>query len=146
MHPKHLQADPNPLLLLFSVMPDSPVPIFEQIIAQITFAVAAGDVEPGNAIPSVRDLAEHLLVHPNTVAKAYQLLAERGIVTARRGRGMEVTQGAPALCREQRRQIVQTRIRQALREAVASQLPAEEIRRLVREELERANGRGGEKA
>ena len=127
--------------MLFSTMPDSPVPIFEQIIAQITFAVAAGDVEPGNAIPSVRELAEQLLVHPNTVAKAYKHLAEKGVVTARPGRGMEVTPQAPALCREQRRQIVQTRIRQALREAVTSQLPAEEIRRLVHEELGRADGR-----
>ena len=126
--------------MLFAVSADSPVPLFEQIVAHVTFAVAAGAYEPGNRIPSVRELAQQLLVHPNTVAKAFQLLEERGVVTARRGLGMEVTAAAPALCQQQRRQIVQTRIRQALREAVASQLPAAEVRRLVEEELRHADG------
>src|SRR5438105_4040172 len=115
--------------MLFAVAPESPVPVFEQIIAQVVFAVAAGDYAPGDLVPSVRKLAELLLVHPNTVAKAYLLLEERGVLAARRGCGMEVTAGAPAVCRQDRRQIIQARVREALREAVASQLPGDEIRR-----------------
>jgi GntR family transcriptional regulator len=138
--------------MLFTVSTDSPVPLFEQIVAHVTFAVAAGAYEPGSRIPSVRDLAQQLLVHPNTVAKAFQLLEERGVVMPRRGLGMEVTADGPDLCRSQRRRIIRSRIRQALRDAVASQLPADEVRRLVEEELRhashasRANGRySGEK-
>jgi hypothetical protein len=53
---------------------------------------------------------------------------------------MEVTPEAPVLCRRARQETVRTRIREALREAVSSALPAEDIRRLVEEELERVNG------
>jgi GntR family transcriptional regulator len=92
-------------------------------------------------IPSVRQLAPLVLVHPNTVAKAYQELERRGVVATRRGKGMEVTAEAPAVCRAERQNIVRGRIREALREAVSSALPAAEIRRLVEEELARANGK-----
>ena len=124
--------------LLLHIQPDSPVPIYEQIVAQVTFAIASGTLEPGTLIPSVRDLAGRLLVHPNTVARAFQELERRGVVTAKRGRGMEVTPDGPAASQTQRRDIVRRRIREALREAVSSALTAEEIRALVEEELARA--------
>jgi hypothetical protein len=53
---------------------------------------------------------------------------------------MEVTPRAPSSCRSQRHDIVRGRIRDALREAVASALPADDIRKLVEEELTRVNG------
>jgi GntR family transcriptional regulator len=126
--------------LLLRIHPDTPVPIYEQIVAQLTFAIASGGLEPGSLIPSVRDLASRLVVHPNTVARAFQELERQGIIIARRGRGMEVTSEAPGLCRTLRQQIVRGRIRDALREAAASALPAEEVRRLVDEEFSRVNG------
>ena len=81
--------------LLLHIQPDSPVPIYEQIVTQVTFTIASGALEPGAMIPSVRDLAGRLLVHPNTVARAFQELERRGAVAAKRGRGMEVTAEAP---------------------------------------------------
>src|SRR5947209_19090417 len=117
--------------MIFQIRPDSPIPIYEQIVTQVTFGIASGGLEPGTLIPSVRELAETLLVHPNTVARAFQELEREGIVTARRGVGMEVSAGAAATCRTKRRELVQGRSRQALREASASGLTAEEIRRLV---------------
>jgi GntR family transcriptional regulator len=126
--------------MILDLQPDSPVPIYEQIVAGITFAVASGALEPGTMIPSVRELAQRLLVHPNTVARAVRDLEREGIVSTKRGRGMEVTPEAPAACRAQRRDIIRGRIRIALREAAASALPADEIRTLVDEELHRANG------
>jgi GntR family transcriptional regulator len=126
--------------LLLRIHPDSPVPIYEQIVAQLTFSIASGGLETGSLIPSVRDLASRLVVHPNTVARAFQELERQGIIIARRGRGMEVTPDAPGLCRALRQQIVRGRIRDALREAVASALPAQDVRRLVDEELSKANG------
>src|SRR5262249_18576747 len=107
---------------------------------QIMFGIASDSVEIGAMIPSVREMAQRLLVHPNTVARAFQELERRGVVTAKRGRGMEVTPEAPALCRAQRQEIVRNRIREALREAASSALAPEEIRKLVDEELARVNG------
>jgi GntR family transcriptional regulator len=126
--------------MLFDVRENSPVPIYEQIVSQVIFGVASGAVAAGELIPSVRDLAERLTVHPNTVARAFQELEREGVLAAKRGRGMEVTADAPALCRERRRAIVQGRIRDALREAVSSLMDPEAIRKLVEEELHRANG------
>ena len=134
--------------MLFDLQPDSSVPIYEQIVAQITFAIASGAYEAGTLIPSVREVAGDLVINPNTVARAFQELERRGVVAARRGRGMEITPNAPELCRRQRQEIVRGRIREALREAASSALTAEEIRKLVDEELAHVNGqrRSREKA
>ncbi len=115
----------------FDIHPDSAIPIFEQIVAQVIFHVASGGLEVGELIPSVRDLGMRLTVHPNTVAKAFQELERLGVVTARRGRGMEVTPDAPKICQARRRDIVGKRIREALREAVSSGLTGAEIRQIV---------------
>jgi len=119
----------------------APRPIYEQIVAQVIYGVAGGAVEVGALIPSVRELAETLLVHPNTVARAVQELEREGVVTARRGKGMEVTPGAPAACRAKRRSLLQHKIRAALREAVASGLAPEEIQQLVEGALAETNGK-----
>jgi GntR family transcriptional regulator len=126
--------------MLISIQPDGGVPIYEQIVAQVIYGVAAGTLEVGTFIPSVRELAEQLLVHPNTVARAYQELERAGVVTARRGRGMEVTEDGPAACRAKRKELVRSRIQEALREAAASVLSPDEIRRIVEEELAAVNG------
>ena len=128
--------------MAFQVQPDSPVPIYEQIATQIVFGVAAGDPPPGELIPSVRDLAQRLLVNPNTVARAYQDLERLGILETKRGRGMEVTAKAPDLCDVRRREIIRARLRETLRQAASGGLTAEDIHELVEEEWTRLNGRG----
>ncbi len=76
---------------------DNPVPIFQQIVDRLTSAVAAGVYKPGELIPSVRQQALHLLVNPNTVQRAYEHLEREGILVSRRGSGMAIADGAPAL-------------------------------------------------
>ncbi len=120
----------------------SSTPLYEQIVAQVIFAIASEGLKPGDLIPSVRELAQRILVHPNTVARSFQELERRGVVAARRGVGMEVTAEAPRICRDQRQEIVRAQIRDALHAAVASALPADAIRRLVEEELNHVNGQG----
>jgi len=118
----------------------SPAPIYEQIIDRVTFAIAAGDIEPGTILLGVRELSKQLVIAPNTVAKAYEKLEELGVLTARRGVGMEVTAEAPARCREKRQQVIREHLRRAMHEAFSSGLPVGEIRQLIQEELHRANG------
>ena len=126
--------------MLFHLQFDSPIPPYEQIVAQVIFAIASGALEVGSLLPSIRELGPQIQVHPNTVAKAYQELERLGAIVARRGKGMEVTPEAPALCRARRSEIIRQRLRLALHEAVTSALPAEEIRDLVEQELVLANG------
>jgi GntR family transcriptional regulator len=126
--------------MIFNIQRDSPVAVYEQIVAQVTFAVASGTLRPGDFIPSVRDLANDLVINPNTVARAFVELEERGVVEGRRGRGTVVADGAFDICLRERLRMVRERIRAALREAVFSGLPAEEIKQVVEEELARARG------
>ena len=73
----------------FSIRLDhqSGVPIYRQIISQILYAVARGDLEPGAQLPTVRQLAVELSVNPNTVIKAYKELEIRGNLETQQGTG-----------------------------------------------------------
>src|SRR5262245_41669441 len=110
------------LPMLLDIEPKSQVSIWQQIVNQVTSAIASGALEQGTPIPRVREVAGLHQINPNTVAKAYQELQRRGVVEARRGMGMEVTADARDSCRLERQKIVRDRIRQALREAVSSAL------------------------
>jgi GntR family transcriptional regulator len=74
-----------------------PVPIWSQIEEAFRHLVAAGTLKPGDALPSVRDLAREQRVNPNTVAKAYQRLADAGVLETRRGEGTFVAEKPPSL-------------------------------------------------
>ena len=126
--------------MLTRVSPDSTVPIYEQILAQVVFAVAAGDLPAGESVPSVRELAQRLLVNANTVSRAYQELERLGVVEARRGVGMFVTDGGPKVCRERRKVLVRDRVRETAREAAAAGLSLDELRQLLDDEWPRRNG------
>ncbi|MBL8312064.1 MAG: GntR family transcriptional regulator [Burkholderiales bacterium] len=76
------------------LQPASPTPIYRQIVEQITRAVAAGTLAPGDALPSVRAVAQDHVVNPMTVSKAYSLLEAQGVVERRRGVGMAVAASA----------------------------------------------------
>ncbi|MBK5258115.1 MAG: GntR family transcriptional regulator [Thermoanaerobaculia bacterium] len=72
---------------MFDINPATSSPIFQQIEEGILRMIALGVLEPGASVPSVRDLARTLKVNPNTVARAYQRLSERGVLAVRRGEG-----------------------------------------------------------
>ena len=63
-------------------------PIYLQLINQVKYLVAAERLAPGEALPSVRKLAEQLVINPNTVARAYRELEAAGVLTTRRGAGV----------------------------------------------------------
>ena len=77
--------------MLLRIDPASPLPIFEQLAAQVRQAVVAGELSSGERLPSARDLAESLEVNQHTVLHAYQLLRDEGLLELRRGRGAVVT-------------------------------------------------------
>lgn len=96
-------------------------PIYRQLIEQVRRRIAAGQLKAGDEIPSVRELAQALAVHPMTISKAYSLLEMEGLLERRRGLSMVVA------ARHQRAQPATERIellRPALQQAaeVARQL------------------------
>ncbi|MGA3028543.1 MAG: GntR family transcriptional regulator [Bryobacteraceae bacterium] len=68
----------------------TPIPIREQLSAQLILGILSRRLAPGERLPSVRELARRLNLHPNTVSATYQDLARRGWVTRRRGSGVFV--------------------------------------------------------
>ncbi len=75
---------------------DSPEPLFAQLIAQIKQAVERGHVQPGDALPSIRQLAGDLELNSKTVAKAYRLLERDCVIQTRGYRGTFVHPDAKA--------------------------------------------------
>src|SRR6476469_8320201 len=66
----------------------STTPIYKQIADQVRLAAANGKLAVEDQLPSVRTLAEELVLNPNTVARAYADLAREGLIEARAGRGV----------------------------------------------------------
>jgi GntR family transcriptional regulator len=66
---------------------DDPEPLFAQLIGQIKQAVQSGEVNPGDALPSIRQLANDLELNSKTVAKAYRLLERDSVIQTRGYRG-----------------------------------------------------------
>ena len=75
---------------LFSIVPGSTEPIYRQLVDQVRRLVAGGQLAPGDALPSVREVALQLAVNPMTVSKAYGLLELESLLERRRGIGMIV--------------------------------------------------------
>lgn len=76
--------------LLIDLDPESGEPLAEQIRRQITWRIAAGQLKPGDYLPTVRDLARQLSINLHTVRSAYQRLQGDGLVTTRQGSGTRV--------------------------------------------------------
>ena len=89
------------------VDPTLPAPIWSQIEESVRYLVASGALRPGDALPSVRDLAREQRINPNTAAKAYQRLAEAGILETRRGEGTFVAARPPAMPAGEKARILQ---------------------------------------
>jgi len=71
----------------FSLDPQSGVPLYRQIIDQVTGGIAAGALAPGDQLPTVRQLAVDLSINPNTVIRAYRELEIRGVLETEQGTG-----------------------------------------------------------
>ena len=72
---------------MFHIDPGNPAPIYAQLERAVQTAVAAGWLEPGDQLPTVRQLAVILKINANTVARAYASLERDGVVETQRGVG-----------------------------------------------------------
>lgn len=75
---------------MFILNPQSGVPIYRQLLEQVRRMVAGGQLTPGTALPSVRELALLHAVNPMTISKAYAMLETEGLLERHRGKPMTV--------------------------------------------------------
>jgi len=77
---------------LFSLNPQSGIPIYRQLVEQARRMISSGQLKPGDALPSVRELATTHTVNPMTISKAYSILEAEGLLDRQRGKAMTVSE------------------------------------------------------
>lgn len=108
-------------------------PIYRQITEQVAFLIASGRLVPGDELPPIRNLAEDLLINPNTVARAYRELEMAGWLVKRQGAGTYVSERGSPLAEEERRRILSERVDGLLAAARQMDVPLEQLLDLIRE-------------
>ena len=81
---------------MFILNPQSGVPIYRQLLDQVRRMVSSGQLQPGAALPSIRDLALRHAINPMTISKAYSLLEAEGLLERHRGKPMTVASQSAA--------------------------------------------------
>jgi len=121
--------------MLFQINFKSGKPVYLQVVDQVKAAAASGAMHAGEALPSIRPLAEELRVNRNTIAKAYTELESQGVIETLPGKGCFVRPNNSPLKKDVRRKLLIEEIDQAIVQAHHLQVPAPEFLDLVRERL-----------
>lgn len=104
-----------------------------QIVNQVKLLVGANRLKAGDKLPSVRNLAEQLIVNPNTVARAYRELETLGLVEAKAGSGAFVSNLGSPLARKQKNKMIQERIDSLLADANHLGISVDALVKMIRQ-------------
>jgi len=107
-----------------------------QIVEQIQNRVLSGELKPGDQLPTVRQLAAELRVNFNTVARAYRILDELGLISTQQGRGTYIWDPLPSAdAVEHRRRALAQITRHFLSDAAAMGFTEDEIHAAIEQQL-----------
>jgi len=121
--------------MFFTIDPSNGLAIYEQVVRQLIFAIAAGVVRAGDMVPSVRELARELAINPNTVARAYQNLERDGVLATVPGGRTYVAENPTGLLKSEKIRRLRPHARQIAVEGTQLRLDPQEIIDLVQQEL-----------
>ena len=119
--------------MLPQLNPASGTPLYLQLIEYVKHAIETGVIRAGEQLPSVRQLAEDLLINPNTVVRAYRELAHEGIVELKHGSGAFIRESI--VPRERLMKKAHGVVKSALDSLESFNLSEDEIRRLFENEF-----------
>src|SRR5690348_13518144 len=122
--------------MLFQINFKSGKPVYLQLVDQIKAAAAAGTLQAGEPLPSIRPLAEELRVNRNTIARAYGELESQGVIETLPGKGCFLKENNSPLKKDVRRKLLIEEIDQAIVQAHHLQVPRGEFIELVRERFD----------
>jgi GntR family transcriptional regulator len=111
-------------------------PVYLQVVDQIKAAAASGVLRTGEALPSIRPLAEELRINRNTVSKAYAELENQGVIQTVAGKGCFVAENNSPFKKQVRDKMLAEEIDGAIVQAHHLQVKDDEFLTLVRERLE----------
>ena len=123
------------MALNLNINTGSPTPIYKQITDQVRLAVATGKALVGDQLPSVRALAETLVLNPNTVARAYGELTREGLIEARPGRGVFIVRKRKVFTRQEGWRRLEPMLDSLIAEAMTLDFTPEELREAFEESL-----------
>lgn len=118
---------------MFQIDYRSKKPIYEQIIEQMKLYVVKGQLSPGDAIPSVRKLAQALGVTPSTVAKAYQELERQKVIETIRAKGTFIAGEVSVNLAEEQMEAIRQRMKSEILELKRIGYSKEDVMRITRE-------------
>lgn len=127
--------------MLLRLNPSSAVPLYVQLVEQVKHAIETDAIRAGEQLPSVRQMAEELLINPNTVARAYRELEHEGVIELKHGSGAYIREAI--VPRAKLMQKAHAVVRSAIDQLESFDLSEDEIRRLLESEL--AQRRTGKK-
>jgi GntR family transcriptional regulator len=107
------------------VNPRSGVPIYVQLVEQIKHALEVGILQTGEQLPTVRQLASELTIAPNTIVKAYDELANLGLIESRQGIGTIVVANLDGRLQAQQQEALFQRLQVLVRDATHLGISAE---------------------
>ena len=113
--------------------PSSGTPLYIQLVEHLKHSIETGAIKAGEQLPSVRKMAEDLLINPNTVVRAYRDLESDGIVELRHGSGVFVSESVSARTDVMKK--AEPIIRSAVDRLETLDLAEDDIRRLMENEL-----------
>jgi GntR family transcriptional regulator len=120
---------------MLQIVTGDPRPITRQIVDGIKRQVAAGELHPGDALPSVRGLAQQLSINPNTVAKAYADLTTEGWLLSRAGLGLFVAEQRQRLSDGERERRLDEAVDRFVGDVIGLDYPADTVLDRVAGEL-----------
>lgn len=121
---------------MFTLNPQSGIPIYRQLVEQVRRMVAGGQLKAGDELPSVRELAVAHAVNPMTISKAYSLLEVEGLLMRQRGKPMQIAvQSVPQNSEQERLQHLQPQLEQLILAARQLEIPDKVLLANLRELL-----------
>ncbi len=119
-----------------AISPNNPVPMYQQIVDQVTALILSGELKSGDPLPSIRKLAADLLASVITTRRAYADLEAEGLITTRTGLGSFVADLGSETITKLKKDVVMERLKEGVRVARQLDLANEEINCLFRQALD----------
>lgn len=113
--------------MLIQISEADPAPIYVQIANQVRMLIYSGRLRPEQEVPSIRALAEQLLVNPNTVARAYRDLEVEGVLSKKRTTGCYVSASVTTKGKLERLELLRDRVESLVAEAVQLGLEPDDL-------------------
>jgi GntR family transcriptional regulator len=123
--------------VIFRVNQSSGIPLYLQLMEQVKHAVETGALRGGDQLPTIRKVAEDLVMNPNTVVRAYRELEHEGVIELKHGSGAFIKESAEGRARLVRK--AQAVMESAIERLLSLGLTEDELRRTFENELAQAN-------